>query len=954
MSRPEYPVNLLDTPFPMRGDLPKREPQRVREWQEQRVYEAIRAARRGAPRFLLHDGPPYANSAIHLGHVVNKVLKDIIVKSKCLAGFDAGYVPGWDCHGMPIEIHIERKFGKALPRVEVQEKARQHATEQIALQMAGFQRLGVLGDWEDPYRTMSFQAEADEIRTLGRMIERGFVYRGLKPVNWCFDCGSALAEAEVEYADRESPAIDVAFALSPAHEARLAQAFCLPGLAKPCLAVIWTTTPWTIPANQALNLHPDLDYALVDVGDRLLLLASSLVDSCLARYGLAGSVLARARGAALGGIEFLHPLHDADPGYRRAAPVYLADYVSAQDGTGIVHSAPAYGIDDFVSCRRHGMGNEEILNPVQADGHYVAGLPLFGGSMIWKANAQIIEALRAAGRMLHAARTRHSTMHCWRHQSPLIYRAAPQWFVRMDAETADTRGILRAEAVPETLRATALRAIEATSFYPAWGKARLHAMIAGRPDWCISRQRNWGVPLPFFLHRETGEPHPRTLELLEAAARIVGQGGVEAWTRTRAEDMLPPAEAALYEKGNDILDVWFDSGSTHRTVMRGSHAAKLGYPADLYLEGSDQHRGWFHSSLLIGCAIDGRAPYGSLLTHGFTVDAQGRKMSKSLGNGVDPKETSDKLGAEILRLWVASTDYSGEMTIGDEILKRVVESYRRIRNTLRFLLANLSDFDPRAHAVPVGDMLDLDRYALALLAGFDREVRAGYAAFEFHPIVARLQTFCSEDLGAFYLDILKDRLYTMAPGAPARRSAQTALWHTCASLLRIMAPILSFTAEEAWPVFLGQAGGADAPRTVFAELFHEVPEVPGADGLCARWARIREARADAQKAIEQARERGEVGSSLQASIDIHAHGERHDALASLGDELRFVTITSAARLHRAGSAEAQRVEVRASGGTKCVRCWHLRDDIGTSAEHPALCARCVGNLFGAGEARRLA
>ena len=749
-------LNLPETPFPMRGDLAKREPGWVREWQQRGLYKRLRQAAKGRPRFVLHDGPPYANGDIHIGHAVNKILKDIIVKSRTLAGFDAPYVPGWDCHGMPIEVQIEKKHGKHLSAEETQRLCRAYATEQIERQKVDFQRLGVLGDWDNPYLTMAFRNEADEIRALAALLGKGYVYRGLKPVNWCFDCGSALAEAEVEYEDRKDLAIDVGFPF--AEPDRIAKAFGLPKLPdKPGFAVIWTTTPWTIPGNQALNAHPDFSYHLVDTERGLLILAADLQQSCLARYGLSGTTLAACKGSDLEGIAFRHPFYD------RLAPVYLGDYVTLDTGTGIVHSAPAYGVEDFESCRRYGMKDDQILTPVQGDGRFVKSLPLFGGMMIWDANLEVVAELERRGALFDKAPYVHSYMHCWRHKTPVILRATVQWFAGMDA-TPGYGGVKPAE----TLRATALRGIEATRFFPAWGQARLHGMIASRPDWTLSRQRQWGVPMPFFIHKESGELHPDTLELMEAVAKRVEEGGIEAWQRLDPRELLGD-DAERYQKVKDTLDVWFDSGSTHFTVLRGSHKDDTAFPADLYLEGSDQHRGWFHSSLLVSCMMNGVPPYKALLTHGFTVDGEGRKMSKSKGNTVSPQEVSGTLGAEVLRLWVAATDYSGELAISNEILKRVVEGYRRIRNTLRFLLANTSDFDHARHAVPVPEMVEVDRYALALAQKLQDDVAADYDRYQFHLVVQKLQMFCSEDLGAFYLDILKDRLYTC--GADSTRQA---------------------------------------------------------------------------------------------------------------------------------------------------------------------------------------
>ena len=963
-------LNLPDTPFPMRGDLARREAGWVQEWEDKGIYKKLRDARCGAVKFVLHDGPPYANGKIHIGHAVNKILKDMVVKARQLKGLDAVYVPGWDCHGLPIENAIEKLYGRkfaptsaagVLPpegtaqgigggpspltaRAEFQSRCRAFATEQIAGQMVDFKRLGVLGDWDHPYRTMDFGNEAEEIRALKRIMERGFVYRGLKPVYWCFDCASSLAEFEIEYADKKSQTLDAGF--KSAEPDKLAAAFGLTKLDKDAFAVIWTTTAWTIPANQALNLNPELDYSLVDTERGILLLASVLVEKCLERFKLTGKVIATTVGSKLERLSFMHPLYDVQSedgsyGYRRLSPVFLADYATAEDGTGIVHSSPAYGVEDFNSCVANGIAYDDILNPVQGNGRYADDLPLFGGLNIWKAAPLIIDTLREHGRLFATETIQHSYPHCWRHKTPVIYRAAAQWFIRMDEGT----GVFTKDKAEKTLRQLALSAIEDTRFYPESGKARLQGMIAGRPDWCISRQRNWGVPLPFFLHIATGELHPRTMEIMDQAADMVESGGVEAWSKASADSIIGADGehgAPNYIKSTDILDVWFDSGTTHDHVLRHSHAAESAWPADLYLEGHDQHRGWFHSSLLTSCAMYDRAPYKGLLTHGFAVDGKGRKMSKSEGNVVAPQEVSGKLGAEIIRLWCASTDYSGDLGIDDKILARVVDAYRRIRNTLRFLMANVSDFDPAKDAVPFAEMLEIDRYALSRAAQLQSDILAHYEVYEFQPVVSKLQIYCSEDLGSFYLDILKDRLYTTGAKSLARRSAQTALWQITHAMLRWMAPFLSFTAEEAWREF-GES------ESIFLETYIELVKPDLA--LLAKWSRIREIRDAVNKDIEALRAAGKVGSSLQANVSLEAGPEDHSILMSLGDDLKFVFITSAIDLV-AGSALIPRVCT--SSDTKCERCWHYREDIGLDPDHPTICSRCTSNLFGAGEPRSFA
>ncbi len=915
-------LNMPDTPFPMRGDLARREPGWIKQWQEKQVYRKIREASHGRPRFVLHDGPPYANGDIHIGHAVNKILKDIIVRARTLAGFDAPYIPGWDCHGLPIEHQIEKKHGKHLDGNKVRQLCREFAAEQIERQKKDFIRLGVLGEWDNPYLTMNFKTEADEIRALEKMRQAGHLYRGLKPVNWCLDCGSALAEAEVEYEDKSSDAIDVGFPVADVETLR--EIFGV-GIKHPAYAVIWTTTPWTLPANQAVCAHPDFVYDLVETEKGLLILTRDLVESSLARYGLRGKAIASTAGAKLEGLQLNHPFLD------RQVPVIVGTHVTLEAGTGLVHTAPAHGVDDYYVGSRYHL---PIDNPVGDDGKFIASMPIFARMSVWQANPKVIETLALKGVLLLHTKIQHSYPHCWRHKTPIIFRATTQWFVRMDSESK------------VSLRGTALQAIEDTEFFPAWGKARLHAMIANRPDWCVSRQRNWGVPIPFFLDRETGEPHPRTPELIEAVARRVEQGGIEAWFALDPKELLG-AEAESYTKMSDTLDVWFDSGTTHWSVMRGSHAEQCAYPADLYLEGSDQHRGWFHSSLLTGCAIDGRAPYKALLTHGFVVDGKGMKMSKSKGNVVAPQEVADKLGAEILRLWVAATDYSGELSISKEILDRVVETYRRLRNTLKFLLANTVDFDPARDMLPVEQWLEIDRYALVMTRSLQAQCIADYDRFEFHKIVQALQNFCAEDLGAFYLDILKDRLYTSGKDSRSRRAAQSALWHIVQALTRLMAPILAFTAEEIWAI-------VDGGDTVMTSNWHELPVPADEAALVDRWRRLREVKAEASKVLEDLRTEGRIGSSLQAEVELRASGAKYELLASLEDDLRFVLICSKTTLVKASDPGAEAIIATASGHRKCARCWHWRADVGDHAHaagHPELCGRCAENLFGRGEQR---
>nr|WP_301541734.1 isoleucine--tRNA ligase [Xanthomonas euvesicatoria] len=924
----------------MRGDLPKREPAMLERWEREGFYAQLRANAAGRPLFVLHDGPPYANGQIHLGHAVNKILKDIIVKSKYLAGFDAPYIPGWDCHGLPIEIAIEKKYGKVgvkLDAAQFRQKCREYATEQIDLQRRDFKRLGVIGDWDNPYKTLDFRFEANEIRALAKVVDNGHLTRGVKPVHWCFDCGSALAEAEIEYADKVSPTVDIAYpardpgAVAAAFGARLPAGV---GVAVP----IWTTTPWTLPASLAVSLGAELDYVLVegpaDRGQpRWLVIAEALAAKALARYGVDAVVVhGHAKGAALEQMLLNHPFYA-----EREIPLLLGDHVSAEDGTGAVHTAPGHGQEDYQVSKHYGLleryGAAQI-NPVDGRGVYLPSTPPLGdtalaGLHIWKANDVIIDALRGTGVLLAASKMEHSYPHCWRHKTPIAFRATPQWFISMEQAN---------------LRADALKAIENVHWYPSWGQARIAGMVDGRPDWTISRQRTWGVPIALFVHRETGEPHPRSTELLRQVADRVEQGGVDVWYTLDASELLG-SEAADYEKITDILDVWFDSGVTHEAVLPDRGLPK---PADLYLEGSDQHRGWFQSSLLSGVAMDKAAPYKQCLTHGFTVDEHGRKMSKSLGNGIEPQDIMKTLGADILRLWIASADYSNEMSLSQEILKRNADAYRRLRNTARFLLGNLHGFDPLQHLVALDQMVLLDRWIVHRAHELQEKIVAAYARYDFAEIVQALLNFCSVDLGSLYLDVTKDRLYTMAEDARGRRSAQSAMYHVAEAFVRWIAPVLSFTAEELW----GYLPGQHVDNVLFATWYDGLAPLPADAALTgADFDKLLVLREQVAKVLEPMRANGAIGAALEAEITVAADAQTAARWQPLAEELRFLFISGDVTV-TAASTDDIFVSAQPTTKAKCVRCWHHQASVGSDPRHPELCSRCVSNIEGPGEQRR--
>ena len=935
----KHTINLPETAFPMKADLARREPGMLAWWDQHRTYDRLRSLAAGRPTWVLHDGPPYANGAIHIGHAVNKILKDIIVKARTLDGYDAPYVPGWDCHGLPIEHAVEKSRGREIKSLDARafrQACREFALEQVDLQRKDFIRLGVMGDWYDPYLTLAPRYEAEQLRAFAQIIRNGHLYKGYKPVHWCLDCRSALAEAEVEYEDRTSPAIDVRFEVVDRDElARRAGLASLP--AGRASVVIWTTTPWTLPANQAVALHPEFDYVLLAVdagqGEELLLLAADLAPAVIARAGIASHrELARAKGAAFDRLALRHPFYD------RSVPVALGSHVTADSGTGAVHTAPAHGQEDFVLGREYGL---PVDNPVGGDGRFLPATPMFAGEKVWDANKHVVEVLTDRGALLHHESIRHSYPHCWRHKTPVIFRATPQWFISMEQAG---------------LRAKALEEIGKVAWTPAWGEQRIYSMIEGRPDWCISRQRTWGVPLALFTHRETGALHPDTPALVERVADLVEQGGIDAWFELEPAALLGD-DAPNWEKVGDIMDVWVDSGVSHHCVSK--LFPQVRNPADLYLEGSDQHRGWFHSSLLTSVAQKGHAPYKAVLTHGFTVDEKGRKMSKSLGNVILPQKVVDTLGADVLRLWVSSTDYANEIAVSDEILKRTSDSYRRMRNTVRFLLGNMAGFDPAAHAVPVDSMVELDRWAVERTRALQQEVLAAYRNYEFHLIYQKIHNFCVVDLGGFYLDVIKDRLYTTPAAGHPRRSAQTALYWIAEAMTRWLAPILSFTAEEIWQVLPGERA-----ESVFHSTFVELPDAGEASTV--DWQLVLAARGAVLRELERLRVAGSIGAPLDAVVELYAEPATRSALGVLGHELRFVLITSGADVRDAASRPADAVEagvegapglwiaVRPTDAAKCVRCWHRRDDVGSLPAHPELCGRCAGNVDGPGETRRYA
>lgn len=906
-------LNLLDCSFPMRGNLAKREPEFLKKWIQQNRYKKFRKIAKGRKKFILHDGPPYANGDIHIGHAVNKLLKDFIIRSKSLCGFDAPYIPGWDCHGLPIELMVEKLYGKNIPAKQFRNLCREYANEQVIKQKKDFIRLGVLGDWENPYLTMDFKTEANIIRNLGKIFELGYIKQGKKPIHYCIECGSALAEAEVEYKNKTSDAIDVLFQIVDIEKiSKLTNK----KINKECFAVIWTTTPWTLPANEAIAVNQKIEYNFIETTDKLLLVAKDLNKFLVKKYNLTDYKISQSiLGKSLENIKVKHPF------LNKIVPIILGNHVNCDAGTGLVHTAPAHGLDDYKASLKYDL---PIQTPVLKNGKFDNSLNEIAKLNIWKATPIILQIISRNNKLLHKEKINHSYPHCWRHKTPLIFTATTQWFIIMDKKASNAN---------QSLRDLSLSAINNTVFYPNWGENRIKNMIENRPDWCISRQRNWGVPMPFFVNKTTGELHPETAKHITQIAKKVEDSGIEAWFELDTNDFLKD-QAKDYEKLSDTLDVWFDSGSTHFAILRNNE--ELSWPADLCLEGTDQHRGWFQSSLITSCAVFEKAPYKKLLTHGFVTDDKGQKMSKSLGNTISPQEINNTLGADILRLWVASTNYSGEIAISKEILKRITESYRRIRNTLRFLLINISDFELSKNAIPIDKMVDIDKYAIIMATNLSNKLSNLYDNFSFHFATQEILHFCSEDLGSFYLDILKDRLYTMPTNSHGRRSAQTALYHINRFLILILSPILCFTAEEAWEVFCKSNDDSVTYHTL-----HEFPIIGNNKDIVKKWEQIRKIRLEVNKEIEKLREKNIIGSSLQAIVNIHAPKNIAIILKSLGEELKFVFLVSEININ---ISDTFNITIEHSKKTKCERCWHYTDDVGQDADNSSLCLRCVKNI----------
>jgi isoleucyl-tRNA synthetase len=911
----------------MKANLPQREPEMLKWWDQIDVYNLIRKARAGAPTYVLHDGPPYANGAIHMGHAINKILKDIIVKSRTMMGFDAPYLPGWDCHGLPIEIKVDRALGPkkaAMSKVAIRRECRKYAEKFIEIQRQGFKRLEVFGEWANPYSTMSFSYEAEITRAFGDIVGKGLVYKGLKPVHWCYSCGTALAEAEVDYKDHTSPSVYVAFPMV----SDLGQLY--PELSgKDWSVVIWTTTPWTLPANLAIAFHPDFDYSAVRANGKGYIVATGLLESVAQKCGW-GDVkeLARFRGRAVEKLKARHPF------IQRDSLLVLGDYVTLEAGTGCVHTAPGHGHDDYVTGMTYGL---EVLCPVDDKGCFTSDVEQFAGLHVFDANPKIVDHLRSIGSLLHHEPFLHQYPHCWRCKNPIIFRATPQWFISLDRDG---------------YRERALEAIRKVRWIPAWGEERITNMVRDRPDWCISRQRDWGVPIIAFFCAGCDELL-LDRDVIYHVASIFDREGADAWYAHAPAELLPAGTKCRkcgstdFRQEFNILDVWFDSGSTHLAAL--GHRADLPWPSDLYIEGGDQYRGWFQSSLLIGVALRGESPYRASITHGWTLDAEGRAMSKSEGIGIDPEDLVKIRGAEVARLVTASVNYVDDVRIFEELLDRLGEAYRKIRNTCRYMLGNLSNqldpnhrhFEPETDAVPYEEMSEVDRWALARTARLVRRCVKGYEDFQFHVTYTALYNFCTVDMSSFYLDILKDRLYTHGTHSVSRRSAQTALWHILDALTRLMAPILPFTAEELFGAMEEGRGQKRRAVSVHTLLFPEYIADHDREDLVAEWAKLMEVREVVLKALEEVRQSGKIGNSLEAKVVLRAGGATAELLLRHQADLRYIFLVSRAEVDASLKEDEVQVEVGSAEGAKCERCWNRSMEVGKNTDFATLCERCV-------------